>query len=334
MMPGLIASGSNTPAGVEAALVMAGCFGIGRLAALSQFESFGNENWLLEEPTGRHVVLRRYVHSNLERVTFQLRLQAHLHANGFPTARSLSSQAGAAYEPDEAGVLWAAFEHIDGREYNFSTDDAVKAARHLAQFHLLGEGLASDPPPLPHRPSLRECWANAQADIAGLRELFAGMDVSAELAYLEQWWRFAQEHWPLERLDALPSGLVHGDFHGRNLAYTDEGLAGVFDFDDVERGPFAQDLGWATYKFARESRFSPSMRPHVVHAFLDAYESVRPLSDEEHAALPVMIAMGYPPNPRYYRFYRDHHGTNLVNRLKREVGLMRFLRDEVIHLFS
>jgi hypothetical protein len=55
---------------------------------------------------------------------------------------------------------------------------------------------------------------------------------------------------------------------------------------------------------------------------------------EERAALPVMIAITYPPNPRYYRYYREHHGSNIEKRLRREVATMRALRSEAVRLFS
>jgi hypothetical protein len=49
---------------------------------------------------------------------------------------------------------------------------------------------------------------------------------------------------------------------------------------------------------------------------------------EEQAALPTMMAMTYPPNPRYYRYYRDHHGSDLARQLRREVGAMRAIREQ------
>ena len=327
------ASSTETPESVAAALKVAGLFGFRQVAALSQFESFGNENWLVEIREDRRIVLRRYLHANRERIAFQIRLRRRLHALGFPVAEVLTTTTGGGFHVDEQDVAWAAFEHVEGREFNFSTEDAIKASRRLAEFHLLGAGWGDAAPPLLHRPSIRDCWANSEADVAGLRELFAGAAVDDELAYLEAWWRVVRQEWPLERLDALPHGLVHGDFHGRNLAYTDEGLVGIFDFDDVEHGPLVHDLAGSTYKFGRESRFSPPLRPDVVNAFLAAYSAVRPLTAEERAALPVMMAMSYPPNPRYYCYYRDHHGTNIVNRLRREVGVMRMLRADVVRVF-
>jgi homoserine kinase type II len=333
-MTGFEATGLiDTPEPVAAALAMARRYGVEQLAAISQFESYGNENWLLETPDGARTVLRRYVHSPPERVRFQVDLLRRLALTGFPVAVPLTGESEQTIEMDAAGVAWVAFEHVDGREYNFSVDDAVQAARRLAEFHLLCASVADSAPRLRHRPPLRDCWANAGSDVAALQALFAGAGLDKELAYLEDWWDEVLREWPVDRLDALPRGLIHGDLHGRNTAYVDGKLVGIFDFDDVEPGPLVFDLAGSAYKFARGSRFQPAVRPEVMHAFIDAYAAVRTLSAEERAALPVLMAMTYPPNPRYYLYYRDHHGTNIENRLRREVGLMRLLRDEVQRVF-
>jgi homoserine kinase type II len=326
-------SNLQLPDDVDRVLAMARRYGFERVAALSQFESYGNENWLVELEDGWRAILRRYLHSSPERLQFQIDLLRRLRAGGFPVASVLLSTSGETTEIDPEGIRWLAFEHIEGREYNFSMEDAVQVARRLAEFHLLGADLASEAPPLVQRPSIRECWTNADSDLAGLQALFAGKGLDDELAYLEAWWRDVRSEWPLDRLDALPSGLVHGDLHGRNTAYVAGELAGIFDFDDVEAAPLAFDLAWSAHKFARTSRFDLTIRQAVVRAFLGAYEQVRPLTAEERASLPVMMAMTYPPNPRYYVYYRDHHGTNIENRLRREVGLMRLLRDEVRRVF-
>lgn len=234
---------------------------------------------------------------------------------------------------DDQGTSWAVFEHVDGREYNFSIEDAVQAARRLAEFHLYGLGVASEAPALRHRPSMRECWARSEADVAELRTMLAGSGLDEELNYLDAWWRDVRQAWPLARLDALPRGLVHGDYHGRNTAYEGDRLRAIFDFDDAEAGPLVHDLAWSAYKFARGSRFQSSVRPDVLRAFIDAYDAVRTLTPEERSALPVMMAMTYPPNPRYYAYYRDQRGSDLQKRMRREVGVMRVIREGLSELF-
>ena len=322
----------DAPDSVESALAMADVYRLGRIAGISQSESFGNENWLLETQPGQRFVLRRYLHSNLERVQFQLKLVLHLRTHDYPAPEIIETPSGEPLELGEDGVPWVVFLYIEGREYDFRAVDAIAAATRLAEFHSIASSLSDATPHLLHRPSIRECWNNAEADLRGLREMFEGVSVQEELHYLEEWWLCTLKTWPIERLDALPQGLVHGDFHGRNLAYSDGEIVGVFDYDDVERGPYVLDLARSLYKFGRESRFVPRLRAEVVQAFFNEYSRARPLTSEEHRALPLLIAMNYPPNPRYYRYYREHHGTNIEARFRREVGLMRTLTDEVARI--
>lgn len=320
---------ADVPEPVARVLAIAAAFGVESTVALSQFESFGNENWLVETSGGRRTVLRRYVHGGRGRLQFLIGLHGFLLDRAFPAPRIITTASGAPFQLDNEEVPWAAFTYIDGREYAFSIPDAVQAAQALARFHLSGIEFDGDVPALAHRPSLRDCWISVESDQQEFAAMFKAASVDAELTYLRAWWQQVLRQWPVERLDTLPRSLLHGDFHGRNLAYGGNKLVGVFDYDDVELGPPVHDLAFSLYRFGRESRFSLSIRPKVFHAFLAAYEELRPLSEQERQALPVMLAMTYPPNPRYYRYYRDHHGSDLERRLRREVRTMRALGAQI-----
>jgi aminoglycoside phosphotransferase (APT) family kinase protein len=58
------------------------------------------------------------------------------------------------------------------------------------------------------------------------------------------------------RVDALPVGWVHDDYHGRNMVFVQDEMRGLFDFDAVERGPLVIDVAYGTYSFGREARGS------------------------------------------------------------------------------
>jgi Ser/Thr protein kinase RdoA (MazF antagonist) len=148
------------------------------------------------------------------------------------------------------------------------------------------------------------------------------------LAYLKEWWRDVLQEWPLERFDALPSGWLHGDFHGRNLVFEGDRVAGMFDLDDVDRGPYIYDVAGGVMKFSRERRGSLTIRPDFVRAFVGGYEQVRPLGADEIAALPVMLSEGFPPHAHNYRYWRDSRGENIIDRFILEVAIMKALRDQ------
>ncbi len=81
--------------------------------------------------------------------------------------------------------------------------------------------------------------------------------------------------------------------------------------------------------FAREKRGSHTIRTGVARAFIRAYAQSLALSDEERAALPMMVAMSFPPKAAYHRYCRDRRGEDLVARLRREVARMRWLSAEM-----
>jgi homoserine kinase type II len=261
---------------------------------------------------------------------FQLALQRHLARHGFPTAAVVETVSHRPFATDEDGVPWVLFAHVEGDEYDFQNRERVTAAAQcLARFHLVTESFRAEAPGPEYKAPIRQCWANVEQDLRELAEMLDGDSTREALAYLAGWWRSVLREWPLERLDALPAGWLHGDYHGRNLVFDGDRVAGLFDFDDVDAGPYAYDVAAGLYRFGREGRGSLSIRLEYARLFVAGYETVRPISHEERAALPVMVATGYPPNPRHYRYWRDRRGEQIEGRFLREVTSIRTLHAEM-----
>jgi Ser/Thr protein kinase RdoA (MazF antagonist) len=161
-----------------------------------------------------------------------------------------------------------------------------------------------------------------------LAQLLPDASCGPHLAYLKEWWSDVLQEWPLERFDALPTGWLHGDFHGRNLVFEGDRVAGIFDLDDVDRGPYVHDVATGLMKFGRERRGSLTIRPEFACAFVSGYEQVRPLSPDEAAALPVMISEGFPPHAHNYRYWRDRRDENIMGRFVLEVAIMKALAEQ------
>jgi Ser/Thr protein kinase RdoA (MazF antagonist) len=75
-------------------------------------------------------------------------------------------------------------------------------------------------------------------------------------------------------------GIIHADLHGRNIHYDDKAGFCIFDFDHCA-------YGWRAYDFATFSDI-PAER---WMAFLEGYESVRPLSQLEKDAIPAFTKL-------------------------------------------
>jgi homoserine kinase type II len=219
---------------------------------------------------------------------------------------------------------------VEGNEYDFARGaQAVEAGRTLARFHLASEPFEHDGPGPQYKAPLLDCWVDPMRDVDALADLLEGRAQDKVMA-LREWWRTTVREWPHDRISGLPSGWVRGDFHGRNIVYRGDRIAGVFDFDDVDRGPYAFDLAVGMFRFGRAGRGMLVMRPPFVRAFLDGYESLRPITSEERAALPVLLAMRYPPHPQHYAYWRDERGEDIEERFATEVDAIRSRHAQVL----
>jgi Ser/Thr protein kinase RdoA (MazF antagonist) len=300
--------------------------------AVDEFESYGNDNWLVEEARGRRYVLRcHHLNADPARIEFQLDLQQHIAAQGIPTTSVVRRASGERIAFDEGGTPWVLFDVIEGDEYDFSRlEQAVDAARTLARFHLATETFVAEAAGPEYKAPFRDCWENAERDLRELEAMFTP-DAAGDLACLAECWNDTLAALPPDHLAALPAGWIHGDYHGRNLVFDGDSVAGVFDFDDVDRGPYACDLAGAVLKFARVSRGSVHLRPDVARIFVEAYAAVRPLTPPERAALPVLLPIGHPPHPRSFRYWR-RRGDDITARFGREVAGIRRVRAQLAQL--
>ncbi len=200
----------------------------------------------------------------------------------------------------EDAISWTPFR---------SSEHAHSAGKALARLHLASQGFAAErrkPRPL----------------VAGFT-VFAASDPGAEMARylserpalrddadaregstqaLELLAPFHAELLPL--LPALPSLWTHNDLHASNLLWSDAGLnaqaTAIIDFGLADRTNAVHDIAQAIERNIVEwllltlDPASDSEVPvHLDHlqALLEGYDSVRPLSSEEVAALAPMTAL-------------------------------------------
>jgi homoserine kinase type II len=254
-----------------------------------------NDNLLIIDAMGARYVLRRFRrNSDARRVEFQARFQQHLMCSGFPTPELVETRSGMLYVFTEDGFPWVLFTHVKGTEYDFGRIGQVaEAARRLAQFHAVAETFPGARVVVEHAPPLREWWVRYDENLRALAELLAGSAAEKELTYVRDWWQRVLAEWPLARVDALPERWVHDDYHGRNMVFVHDEMRGLFDFDAVERGPLVIDVAYGTYSFGREARGSTRIREAVARVFLDTYTRERPLTREEWAAFPMIVALSW-----------------------------------------
>jgi homoserine kinase type II len=144
----------------------------------------------------------------------------------------------------------------------------------LAQMHLAGEGFSIRRENALSLEGWRSLWAKA-ADRADEVEAGLQEEVSSELEFLGA-------HWPSE----LPSGVIHADLFQDNVFFLGDTLSGVIDFYFACNDLLAYDVSICVnaWCFEKDGAFNVTKGK----ALLEGYQSVRPLSQAEIEALPVL----------------------------------------------
>lgn len=268
---------------------------------------------------GGRVFVKRHHRTvrNAEGLHEEHRFIRHLIAHGAPVPRVLASIAGETaieigewtYEvhetPDgvdlyEDALSWTPFR---------SAAHACSAGQMLARLHLAAEGF--DAPRRQVRPlvagftifAAQDAGAEAARYLAARPALAGDAATQREcLQALELLAPFHRELKPL--LPALKPLWTHNDLHASNLlwssAHPDARSIMAIDFGLADRTNAVHDIAQAIERNIVEwldllpaSGHSRGARVHLDHleALLNGYESVRPLSGEEAAALAPMAAL-------------------------------------------
>jgi Ser/Thr protein kinase RdoA (MazF antagonist) len=259
----------------------------------------------------------------VERLDFQTRFAEFLSARGFPAAKPVRTPGGETHAVVQ-GVPWTLELFIEGSTFDFARiGQAAEAGRRLGEFQEAAEGFEAQSPD----PMLVDVLEDALGveKPAQLRRLFDGTGMEGELAYVAEWHaRVVATPWR-ERLDGLPQSWLHCDYHGRNMLFSGDEMVGLFDFDDVMRGPRLFDVAKGTYAFSRErppnaqpqdlswtlqGRASLTLRADYASAFLNAFQDRRPLTGAERAILPLMAVLVWAPLADFYESRLEDEGMD------------------------
>jgi Ser/Thr protein kinase RdoA (MazF antagonist) len=299
-------------------------------AVLAQFPSFGEPIDILTvsprpfsaasvvaTPGGR-IFIKRHPRSVRDRegLLEEHSFVAHLFAHGAPVPRVLSTARGetaiereaSTYEVHEAPPALDIYQDAVSWTPFLSADHARAAGVAMARLHLAAEGF--DAPRRKARPLMASFTIFAEPDadaamrrflaerpaLAGDSEVRTACDVALELLA-----SFHEELLPL--LPALPSLWTHNDFHASNLLWSEESdgpVVAAIDFGLADRTNPVHDLAHAIERNIVEwlvlvdDPDHPEKVPihfHDLKQMLTGYESVRPLSAAEAAALAPMAAL-------------------------------------------
>ncbi|WP_120717477.1 homoserine kinase [Tsuneonella amylolytica] len=243
-------------------------------------EGISNSNWLVET-TGRDGAGGRFILTLYERridladLPFFLALLDHLSARGCPVPRTIHDRSGA-LSREVAGKAAALIEFLPGVSVDRPTASQARAVgAALAGMHIasadFGQSRANA---LDIDASLRVLDTCGPAALSTIDpDLPDAVDVARSLA----------ARWPGD----LPRAICHTDLFPDNVLMRGDRVTGMIDFYFACEEAMAYDLAvtHAAWSFDRSGkRFDAA----VGRALVEGYEAVRPLSDAERAALPVL----------------------------------------------
>jgi homoserine kinase type II len=250
-------------------------YGIGDLLSYKGIaEGVENSNFLLHTTSGYFFLTLYEKRVAKEDLPFFLGLMAHLASRGINCPQPVKNNKG-----DILGTLAgrpaAIIDFLEGvwpRKPNATHCAAVGDA--LAKLHLAGGDFvmsrANALSVSGWRPLFDAAAPRADELQPGLRTFLA-----TELDHLEK-------AWPND----LPRGVIHADLFPDNVLFLGDKLSGLIDFYFACNDILAYDVAICLNAWCFE--IDHSFNVTKARAFLNAYSKIRPLSDAERAALPLL----------------------------------------------
>jgi homoserine kinase type II len=250
-------------------------YDVGRLVAFKGIaEGVENSNFLVETEQGLYILTLYEKRVKAADLPFFLGLMDHLAGNGIRCPVPVKGRDGQALRTlaGRPAALVTFLKGVWPRKIAPMHCHLLGGA--MAAFHLAGRDYALT-------------RANALA-LDGWRSLFRSVEMSADAVVpglaeeIKDELADIRRHWPKD----LPAGIIHADLFPDNVFFLGNELSGIIDFYFACRDFFAYDIAITLNAWC----FEPDSSFNITKArsLLNAYGKVRPLSDEEMQALPLL----------------------------------------------
>lgn len=237
-------------------------------------EGVENTNYLIHTPAGNFILTLYEKRVAAADLPFFLGLMEHLASRGIPCPTPVHGKDGKALRRlcGRPAAIVTFLEGMWPRRVRIEHCAGVGEA--LAQLHVAGQGFAISRPNALTVDSWRSLLEASAPRAAEVQQGLADV-LSKELDFLEA-------NWP----SGLPAGICHADLFPDNVFFVGDKLSGLIDFYFACNDFFAYDLAVClnAWCFERDRSFNVTK----ARAMLSAYRQVRPFSDAELAALPLL----------------------------------------------
>ena len=253
-------------------------FDLGEIIAFKGIaEGVSNSNYFIETTENRYILTIYEAMTEVADLPFYLGATEFAASKGLPTAKPIHTKTGEIIYKlgSKSCALCSFLKGISPKHPNVAQVRSAGVA--LAELHQALKDF-----PLKRQNSLgpsswRPLWdsSKSQAEIVetGVSEL-----IEADLDLIETNWAKAY---------SLPSGFIHADLFPDNVLFVGDEVSGLIDFYFGATDFWAYDIAvmlnaWCFLPLGREFDMTKGM------ALLHGYESVRPLSKDEKAAIPLL----------------------------------------------
>lgn len=247
-------------------------YGVGKLVSFRGIETgIENTNYFLSTNTA-DFVLTLFERLPTAHAAFYLDFMAHLARNGIAAPRPIANLNGR-YLDALAGKPATLVTRLNGHsEMAPSVEHCRQVGAMLARMHLAAESFTERL----DNPRGLAWWMATANKVEGFLGAAERELLCAELA-------FQQQH----PLDALPRGVVHADLFRDNVLWSRDAISGVLDFYFAGIDSWMFDLAITANDWCMNHE--PRFDVQRLHALLDGYHTLHPVSGAEQQAWPIAL---------------------------------------------
>ncbi|MDO4433390.1 MAG: homoserine kinase [Alysiella sp.] len=248
---------------------------LGRFKSLQGIaQGITNSNYFLHTTEGSYV-LTVFETLKAEELPFFMDLTRHLSKNGVACPAPIAQHDGS-LTTTLSGKPACIVSKLSGSDTSFPTATQCRnTGAMLAKMHLAGQSFEQNM----NNPRHATWWTQSMRDLLPMLAHKDAQLLQDEITFLAQ-----------NPDTDLPNGIIHADLFKDNVLLDGEQVAGFIDFYYACNGSFVYDIAIAVNDWAR--RADNHIDTNLAHAFLDGYQSVRPLTQAENDYLPIAYRSG------------------------------------------
>ncbi len=251
-------------------------YDIGEMLSLKGIaEGVENSNYVLHTASGYYILTLYEKRVDPADLPFFLGLMEHLAEAGISCPVPIKGRDGSALR-ELCGRPAAIISFLDGLwPKRIHPWHCQRLGAALAELHLAGESFQIRRDNALSIDGWRGLVASCEGRADEIEPGLAGL-IRQELSFLEA-------NWPSD----LPEGVIHADLFPDNVFFVGERLSGVIDFYFACNDFLAYEIAVCLNAWCFESDAS-TFNATKARMLLQSYQSVRPLSDAELVALPIL----------------------------------------------